>query len=124
MFEETEHFDEMSKGYSSSIYFQSSPSFNTPSAWQYPFDQFDQLEIAYSDSDSEIDSDDSSKYLNKLYVDDYYGQQLNDPISSTWSGQHNDSIFSMSSGESDTERFIVTLSTPSKRFFETSDPMH
>lgn len=125
MYEETQFFDEMSTGNSSMDYFQSSSSFNQPAgAWQYPVEQFDHLDIAYSDDESDIDTDDSSKYLNRLYVDDFYGQQLNDSISSTWSGQLNDSSLSTSSSESDNDRFIVTFSTPASRFFENSEAMH
>jgi len=125
MFEETQLFDEMSLGNSSLGYYQSSSSNNQwGSAWQYPVEQLAPLEIAYSDDESDIDTDDSSKYLNRLYVDDFYGQQLNDSISSTWSGPFNDSTLSTSSSESDNDRFIVTLSTPANRFFDDSEATH
>jgi len=125
MFDDTQLSDAMSTGNSSSSNFQSSSMFSRPgSAWQFPSDHYDQIEIAYSDDESDIDTDDSSKYLNRLFMDDFYGQQVNDSIASNWSGQLNDSTSNTSASEYDNDRFIVTLSTPANRFFENSDPMH
>jgi len=90
--------------------FQMSPRYNQPrmgQIWSSPVDLLPELaELSY---ESDVDTDDSSKFLNRLFVDDYHGLQVNDLTSS--------------SETDDSQYIIVTLSTLNSRGSEeNSDP--
>jgi hypothetical protein len=112
MYEENGLLDTMSMENSSSGYFQSILRYNEPRMGGIHSSPVDLTpELADVSDESDIDTDDSSKFLNRLFTDDFHGLQVNDSISSSWSG--------------DSDRFIVTISTPNNGVMEEHpDPMY
>jgi len=77
-----------------SVSYSSNPTQYKPGSWRIPVEQ---QELSYQSDQRNSETDDSSKYLNRAFVNDFYGQQTNYP---PWNS------------EPDNNRLIVTFSKP------------